>query len=100
MLEWFGGDRDAYITATELAELARLAGWSKNNAARSATLRLLGFRDVRPYVNGRQARAWVRGPSDVSGSARYMIGATGNGAIRVATVMPGVPELPQLPAPR
>jgi hypothetical protein len=103
----------AYIVAADLAELAALAGWRGNNAARGAAMKALGFRcDLRPVINGKRTRVWLRGPNIVRESdiprlgTRYVVGVDANGRARVTIAVPAtdVPAtralvLPTLPQP-
>jgi hypothetical protein len=66
---------NAFITAGDFTELAKLSGWPGNNKTRSIVMQDLGFADpvgtVRPYVDGKQCRIWLRGEYDKA--VRYMV---------------------------
>jgi len=105
--EWFGGERNAFITSEDLVDLAKLAGWSKNNASRGTVMRSLGFRESREMVKDTRKRVWVRGQMhDLT--ARYTFGTkmlNGLPLPKVALVLdPSVANsaagLPPMPAPR
>ena len=96
MLEWFGGDHDGYVTAHDLAELGRLAGWPKNNASRGSIMRKLGFREESPRINGKRARVWVRGNPEFVAGPQFIVGSNGDGRPRVSTMTAQVP--PPLPS--
>jgi len=104
LAEWFGGEVEAYITAGDLGELARIAGWPKNNSTRSPIMRKLGFREERPDINGIRTRVWVRG--SMGDIPRYRVGSNGTGSprlvLRTDTAIEGavVTTPPALPPPR
>lgn len=66
---------NAFITAGDLTELAKLSGWPVGNKTRTLVMKALGFADpedtARPYVNGKQSRIWLRGKYDKA--VRYIV---------------------------
>ncbi|WP_439925582.1 VapE domain-containing protein [Nitrobacter sp. JJSN] len=104
--EWFGGEQKAYITSEDLVDLAKLGGWSKNNASRGTVMRSLGFKENREFVNGTRKRVWLRGEMN-DFTWRYTVGTKlMNGlAIPKVALIPGTPTtnsatgLPPLPPP-
>jgi predicted P-loop ATPase len=78
----------AYITAADLVELSSIATLRGNDSARSKVMKTLGFRRERPYIDGKRARIWFRGPAKLAKhiqpqAVRYIVGKTTDGRPRV-----------------
>ena len=78
----------AYVTAADVAGLCRMSELRGNNAARSAIMKGLGFRQEKPYISGKQIRVWFRGPNLLPKhiereAVRYVIGKDSSGMPRV-----------------
>lgn len=80
LTKWFAPTPYAeasYITWPELVALSDARGWPSHR--RNAVMRKLGFRLDRPYIDGFQAKVWVRGPRPkrYADAVRYVVIANG-----------------------
>jgi predicted P-loop ATPase len=85
--EWFGKSEqtaNAYVTASDVGTLSKLAGWRVSKEARSRAMKKLQFREARYYVGGKRSRMWVRGVPTV----RYSVSQTECWPIRRRTSTP------------
>lgn len=94
----------AYIMASDLTTLCRMADLRSSNGHRSAIMHSLGFRIERPYIGGKQSAVWYRGPAGLPKAieregARYTIGTNGNGRPQVAIRIDRAPSLVPPPMP-
>jgi len=92
LADWFGATQFtaalSYVTAADLANLSKLAGWRGSKEGRSAIMKSLGFRQENAYIGGKKSRVWVRGLIGIPGwierdGVRYMVGTDNNNLPRV-----------------
>lgn len=92
MHAWFGETsftKVAYITADDLILACTEAKLRAAPAQRSIIMRHLGFRQEKPYLNGKRSSVWVRGPASmppadiVSKAVRYGVGSGVDGRVKI-----------------
>jgi predicted P-loop ATPase len=96
--------KHAYIKPGDLIQLAKWAGWSKNNATRTTIMEQMGFVNCRATIDGIRDRYWLRGNENDPGVVQYAVKLMTDGRPDVIVrsgprpTAPANDEAPPLPA--
>lgn len=94
----------SFITVPDLAELSDLAGWKNLHSFRNQILRKLGFREEKPYIDGKRTNVYVRAKGDVlprhiEHLTRFMVGRDSGGRPFVRPRTAAALGMPSMPGP-
>lgn len=71
--DWFSGERAGYVLISDLTRVCLALGFRNAGVHIGPVMKLLRFETKKPYINGEQARCWVRGPEMLPGKIQEIM---------------------------